>query len=484
MPDKINLDAHLELISSFKDLLSDVKGNLDVLKLFDDILNDEIESVSGSGSSDNTVSSELSISPPLNDAAQLVDYSSNFISQEHFKPLITELEGMFKTRHRKYTWLSKFNIPYKFGGVSHAASQILNFENVIKIMNTLNEEFNSELDSCLVARYTTKEHALSAHQDNEVILDQSSPICNISIGPTRSIVFSKEDGATVMEFDLENGSLLKMNPGCQSELLHRVLPGEDDSTVRYALSFRKLNPDSRPKSPSAPPHPPPKMLQAPSLHPSRSHDNSLWSPYPGTSENEEADKHSGSCHLIIGDSLTRGLNIKDTIILTKGGAHPKDILPLLHSKHDVLEPSKYAHMKSVTICVGTNALNVTKSHYIPMINILADYNNLVSELLKLFPNAKIGLFNVLPRVCYYRDTYNRIGSFNMFLMDHIASVYDRIQCIVLYWEFVDSEGHLRPDLYNKDDFLHLSPQGNDLMADCIAGYQIAVLPMPPDIELY
>ena len=139
----------------------------------------------------------------------------------------------------------------------------------------------------------------------------------------------------------------------------------------------------------------------------------------------------------------------------------------------------YCHIKSVTICVGTNALNITKNQCIPMIDILTDYNSLVSEFLKLFPNAKIGLFNVLPRVCYHRDTYNRIRSFNMFLIDHIASLYERVQCIVLYWEFVDFDGYLIPSLYNENDFLHLSLQGKDLMSDCISSYQMSPLPKRP-----
>ena len=114
-----------------------------------------------------------------------------------------------------------------------------------------------------------------------------------------------------------------------------------------------------------------------------------------------------------------------------------------------------------------------------MIDILTDYNSLVSEFLKLFPNAKIGLFNVLPRVCYHRDTYNRIRSFNMFLIDHIASLYERVQCIVLYWEFVDFDGYLIPSLYNENDFLHLSLQGKDLMSDIISSYQMSPLPKRP-----
>ena len=485
MTDTVNLDDHLELISSFKQLLSDVKGDLDVLKRFDDILNDEIESVSSAGSSEDSTTSNGSIPPFPKDATQLVDYKDGFISQDSIKPLVSELEEMFTTRHRKYTWLSKFNVPYKFGGVSHTAVQILNFDNIIKLMDRLNLEFNKDLDSCLVSRYSRKQQALSSHQDNEETIDQSSPICNISIGPTRIIEFTNLENAKVLEFKLEGGSLLKMNPGCQSDLSHRLLPGEDDSEVRYSLSFRKLNPDCMPKqkmSPGTHTRLPPRVSKSPMhpfMHPSRLPVDRLS--HTEEDDKEEADKYTGPCHLIIGDSLTKGLNVKDTVILSKGGAHPKDILKLIHSSQDIIEPINYTHIKSVTICVGTNALNVTNSQCIPMMDILTDYNIIVSEFLKLFPNAKIGLFNVLPRVCYIRDTYNRIRSFNMFLIDHIASLYDRVECIVLYWEFVDYDGYLIRRLYG-NDFLHLRPQGKDLMSNCITNFQMSVLPELFDIE--
>lgn len=318
-----------------------------------------------------------------------------------------------------------------------------------------------------MARYNKKDQALNWHQDNENIIDQSSPICNLSIGPSRIIEFSRDNSTTIMDFELESGSLLTMNPGCQSELSHRVLPGEDDSKVRYALSFRKVIVNSPPKCNTSPA----KHI----LHQSRASPHLPWSD-PDIDNNMNTDKYTGPQHLIIGDSLTKGLNFKskDTVIISLGGAYPNDILNLLHSKHSVLDPLNYVHMKSVTICVGTNALNVTDKQCIPMMDILTEYNNLVTEFLVLFPNAKLGLFNVLPRLCHYRDTYNRIRTFNMFITDHIASQYSRVECIRLYWEFVDYEGYLVRSLFSKG-FLHLSPEGKDLMSLCIADFQMTTI---------
>ena len=496
------IQSHVELIANFKQLLTDVKGDLDVLTKFDNILTDEIESASSSGSSDDSMSYIGSSGPTESsedkcDAPKLVDYKPEYIDQDTIESLETELGEIFTTRHRRYTWLSKHNVPYKFGGHTHPAVQILKYQNIVNLMDKLNQEHNLDLDSCLVARYTTMDQTLNWHQDDEHIMDQTSPICNISIGPTRTIQFSKDENNIDLDFGMESGSILTMNPGCQSILFHRVLPG-DESGTRYALSFRKVLVNSPDKQKlMSPKNLQPAFSQKEFVHSSRASSNlyvsnDLWgdevdagdhrrSSQSGKEEIEESEP----CHLIIGDSLTKGLPcVKDTVTLSKGGAHPKDILELLYSNQDTLEPSKYTHMKSVTICVGTNALNVTKNRYIPMVDILTDYSNLVHELLRLFPNAKIGLFNVLPRLCLFRDTYSRITSFNMFLIDHIASLYDRVQCIVLYWEFVDSAGYLIPSLYSDDKFLHLSEPGKELMSDCISGYQSVALPKLSGMKYY
>ena len=87
--------------------------------------------------------------------------------------------------------------------------------------------------------------------------------------------------------------------------------------------------------------------------------------------------------------------------------------------------------------------------------VIADYKALVSDLHKLFPNAKLGLLNIISRKYTCRENLFRIEKFNS-LFSPYFEVVPGVMCIRLYWEFVINEhGYLRQDLYGKDG-LHLN----------------------------
>ncbi|KAL5247952.1 hypothetical protein ACHWQZ_G017202 [Mnemiopsis leidyi] len=71
--------------------------------------------------------------------------------------------------------------------------------------------------------------------------------------------------------------------------------------------------------------------------------------------------HKQAQHLVIGDSMVKGLQLPNTVYICKGGIHPSEVLQLLPSSCSVLSPDQYDAIKSVTLVVGTNALNVPKS---------------------------------------------------------------------------------------------------------------------------
>ena len=61
-------------------------------------------------------------------------------------------------------------------------------------------------------------------------------------------------------------------------------------------------------------------------------------------------------HIVIGDSLTRGINIANCLTITRGGGEILDILKMLHDNTDELPKSESHRIKSITLCVGTNDL--------------------------------------------------------------------------------------------------------------------------------
>ena len=126
-------------------------------------------------------------------------------------------------------------------------------------------------------------------------------------------------------------------------------------------------------------------------------------------------------NVIIGDSLVKGLDVPNTLHLCKGGIHPKEVLThIIPIPKDVLPPESYSHVKTLTLIVGTNALNVDSYEPTPLLDVIKNYENLVRELRSMFPNAQIALFNVIPRMYTTKETLHRIEIFNTFVSAHIA----------------------------------------------------------------
>ena len=84
---------------------------------------------------------------------------------------------------------------------------------------------------------------------------------------------------------------------------------------------------------------------------------------------------------------------------------PGELLHLLHNSTDILHPEMYDTIKTVTLIVGTNALNVTRPNKgMPLLYVVNDYKKLVRDVRLLFPNTRVGLYSVIPRVYTCHET--------------------------------------------------------------------------------
>ena len=128
-------------------------------------------------------------------------------------------------------------------------------------------------------------------------------------------------------------------------------------------------------------------------------------------------------------------------------------------------------VKTLTLIVGTNALNIPRPGTgMALLSVVEEYEKLVHDLTVLFPNAKLGLFNVIPRVCTCEETRHRIESFNNIFDKHVVYRLKNVFWIRLYWEFLDERGFLRSDLYGRSG-VHLKGKGKGLMARSIRTFQ-------------
>ena len=176
-------------------------------------------------------------------------------------------------------------------------------------------------------------------------------------------------------------------------------------------------------------------------------------------------------HLIIGDSLVKGLNVPGSTWICKGGIRPGELLQLLPGSIDNLHPEQYNSIRSVTVIVGTNALNVkSPGKGMPFLDVVHDFEKLIRDIKDLFPYARIGLYNVLPRAHMCIETVHRIQLFNTIFDNHLVNRLKNVVWIKHYWEFLDQSGSLRNDIYGKLG-IHLKGKGKAMMVRRIRNFQ-------------
>ena len=272
---------------------------------------------------------------------------------------------------------------------------------------------------------------------------------------------------------LQNRSLMLMLPGCQQKLLHEVPPGlatnTDQYHLRFCLSFRKTSPSKSIIPVKAKPLPFPAKS-----HPLAGHSSNANIKFSGMhpsrmstmlKTDDDAMTTAPIKHVIIGDSLTRDIDLPGTVTITKGGCRITDILYMLKNDKK-LSKDQYKGIETVTLCVGTNSVSKLD---IPMVRILNDYDNLIREFTKLFPMARIGLFNIPPRK--YLNFYHlvRLKSFNNCLFDFEIS-HPNAQLINMFWQLIDEWGYMDPKFFHRD-FLHMSDLGKDMMRNVVSQFQ-------------
>ena len=272
--------------------------------------------------------------------------------------------------------------------------------------------------------------------------------------------------------ELQNG--FPVHPGRVSTVIPTNPPTTPTSSLSHAAistapplpspSATSTTPASSPPPASSLPPSPPRGIPLPPLQ-------ELQNGFPVHPGRVDGQTRKSIENVIIGDSLVKGLDVPNTLHLCKGGIHPKEVLThIIPIPKDVLPPESYSHVKTLTLIVGTNALNVDSYEPTPLLDVIKNYENLVRELRSMFPNAQIALFNVIPRMYTTKETLHRIEIFNTFVSAHIAHLIPNVHWIEQYWEFIDNFGYLRSDLYGKHG-VHLKKKGKNLMSEAIQRFQ-------------
>ena len=95
---------------------------------------------------------------------------------------------------------------------------------------------------------------------------------------------------------------------------------------------------------------------------------------------------------------------------------------------------------------------------------------LIHDIKDLFPYARIGLYNVLPRAYTCIETVHRIQLFNTIFDNHVVNRLKNVVRIKHYWGFLDQSGCLKNDIYGNLG-IHLKGKGKAMMVRRIRNFQ-------------
>ena len=335
-------------------------------------------------------------------STNLVEYVPDCLDLADKDLVLGECESMnFGNCDRKVgtQWLSSTKEPYIFTDSNpvHEAVDIKKFPAICKAMEIFNRRFNTNNDSCLVLKYTSSTTATRAHADDEPILDQSQPICNLTIGSSRVIKFvTKVRRKEVCSIEMMDNGVVLMKPGCQKQLLHKV-QGDNERTkcLRYSLSFRTLA-----KKPAAV---------------SNSGNVSIAS--ATSSSSNVIPKH---VNLVCGDSYAnrldseklgkRRVNVEN---VARGGAQIHQVMGQLRA---FAEANPATVVDKVFVSVGTNDIR-----YCPNVDELKPkLKSLCALTSELFPRSRIYFQSLIPLPCKNSNdwvTNRKVIDFNRMLVN-------------------------------------------------------------------
>ena len=362
-----------------------------------------------------------------NPTDHIKDYKENFINSDTKNEICNFLnqQTFFNLKGRS---VISFGEKYTYNGSGPPGSHHKAIPNVLhKVMQSIESNFKgSEINSCLVNKYTGKSSFLPKHSDDESTIQPGSHIFTVSIGASCTLTFQDSFNGTERAVPVSDCSLYSMSQSSQCFWTHRIdkndiSEGEDvEDTIRYSLTFRFVG-----------------------------------------------DRFKNST-IILGDSNTKHLKF-GTGAGNFGYHLPGKRVETFHIKD--IDPVSCIGFQNIVIHVGINDLldrspGRTKDD-LPPTDIqghLAHFASKIEAIQQLCPGASIIISPLLPTKLGHIN--QRVVNFNMSLYDYIVRANTKLRFLDFHC-FLDNEGKLDSGLglYNQPrDNVHLGKLGIRLLA--------------------
>ena len=97
---------------------------------------------------------------------------------------------------------------YFYTGARHSHKDMpKEVKNLISNIRPKLSDPDTEINSCLISRYKTGKNSIAMHRDDEICINPDSHIITLSLGATRTMTFTNNDGSITRDLSLENFSV-------------------------------------------------------------------------------------------------------------------------------------------------------------------------------------------------------------------------------------------------------------------------------------
>jgi len=180
-----------------------------------------------------------SVSSPYDELA--LDYLKDH-ELEALVDLLNQMKFTELLGSREVQYYGQFK--YRYGTVEHDAN--VAYPEIIKaIMEKINIKYGTKLNSCLITKYVDGHAECPPHPDNEPVINPSSLIFTLTIGPdgVRNMVFRSLSDNTIAEnITLPSNSLLVFSRKSQEFYSHAIPADGSVKGIRFSLTFREISP--------------------------------------------------------------------------------------------------------------------------------------------------------------------------------------------------------------------------------------------------
>ena len=150
-----------------------------------------------------------------------------------------KIYGKICIQHRSIGFFSNTSIGYYYSG-QLAKSQKLT-ENLSKLLDIINNHFNSEFNAILINKYNDGCEYIGAHSDDEQFIDKAGVVA-LSYGATRKFrIRNKSTKKIVIDIPTIPCEIIHMAGDFQKEFTHEIPVQKKIKEVRYSFTFRKHN---------------------------------------------------------------------------------------------------------------------------------------------------------------------------------------------------------------------------------------------------